>query len=142
MELLIKKIEQIKISNDCHSGENLKYEFNFLHNLEQKIEETFDDSSCSDFFVKNSMSFCMEMKQDFDEKKAKKLIEVVDWITDKHFVKKSILHQVGWCAQQLLQKRILSYKKGEKLVKRVCLVEFYWFNLSPLRFGKKEMRVL
>ena len=64
-----KKVEQIKISNDCHSGENLKYEFNFLHNLEQKIEEKFDDSSCSDFFVKNSMSFCMEMKQDFDEKK-------------------------------------------------------------------------
>ena len=34
-------------------------------------------------------------------KKAKKLIELVDWITDKHFVKKSILRQVGWCAQQL-----------------------------------------
>ena len=78
------------------------------------------------------------MKEEFDGKKAKKLIELVDWITDEHFAKKSILRQVGWCANQLLQKKILNYKKGEKLVKRVYFVEFYWFNLSPLCFGKKE----
>ena len=72
------------------------------------------------------------------KKRQKKLIEIVDWITDEHFAKKSILRQVGWCANQLLQKRILNYKKGEKLVKRVYLVEFYWFNLSPLCFGEKE----
>ena len=35
------------------------------------------------------------MKEDFDEEKAKKLIELVDWITDEHFVKKLILRQVG-----------------------------------------------
>ena len=74
MELLIKKIEQIKISDDCYSGENLEHEFNFLHNLEQKIEEKFDDSSSSNFFGKRSMSLCLEMKDDIDEKKAKKLI--------------------------------------------------------------------
>ena len=28
MELLIKKIKQIKISDDCYSGENLEHEFN------------------------------------------------------------------------------------------------------------------
>ena len=133
-----KKIEQIKIRNDCYSGENLEHEFNFLYNLEQKIEEKLDDSSCSNFFGKRSMSFCVEMKEEFDEKKSKKLIKLVDWITDEHFANKSILHQVGWCANQLLQKRILNYKKGEELVKRVYLVEFYWFNLSPLHFGKKE----
>ena len=59
MELLIKKIEQIKISDDCYSGENIEHEFNFLLNLEQKIEEKFDDSSCSNFL--RSMSFCGEM---------------------------------------------------------------------------------
>ena len=138
MELLIKKVEQIKISDDCYSGENLEHEFNFLLNLEQKIEEKFDDSSCSNFFGKRSMSFCVEIKEEFDEKKAKNLIEIVDWTTDEHSAKKSILRQVGWCANQLLQKRILNYKKGEELVKRVYLVEFYWFNSSPLRFGKKE----
>ena len=125
MELLIKKIEQIKISDDYYSGENLEHEFNFLHNLEQKIEEKFDDSSYSNFFGKRSMSFCVEMKEEFDEKKAKKLIEIVDWITDEHFAKKSILRQMGWCVNQLLQKRILNYKKGEEFVKRVYLVEFY-----------------
>ena len=41
------------------------------------------------------MSFCVEMKEDFDGKKAKKLIELVDWITDERFLKKLILRQVG-----------------------------------------------
>ena len=138
MKLLIKKIEQIKISDDCYSGENLEHEFNFLHNLEQKIEEKFDDSSCSNLLGKRSMSLCVEMKEDFDDKKAKNLIELVDWITDEHFAKKSILHPVGGCAQQLLQKIILNYKKEKELVERVYLVEFYLFNSSPFCFGKKE----
>ena len=73
MELLIKKIEQIKISDDCYFGENLEHEFNFLHNLDQKIEEKFDDSSSSNFFGKRSMSWCVEMKEDFDEKIGKKV---------------------------------------------------------------------
>ena len=82
------------------------------------------------------------MKEEFDEKKAKKLIELVDWITDEHFAKKSILRQVGWCANQLLQKRILNYKKGEELVKRVYLVEFS--DLIRLLFvlEKKRLRLL
>ena len=89
-------------------------------------------------FLAKDLSLCVEMKEDFDERKAKKLVELVDWITDEHFANKSFLRQVGWCAQQLLQKRILNYKKGEEFVKRVYLVEFYWFNSSPFRSGKKE----
>ena len=69
--------------------------FYFLHNLEQKVEENFDDSSCSNFFGKRYVSFCVEMKEEFDEEKAQKLIELVDWITDEHLVKKSILRQEG-----------------------------------------------
>ena len=125
MELLIKKIEKIKISDDCYSGENLEHEYNFLHELEQKIEEKFDDSSCSNFCGKRSMSLCVEMKEELNEEKIKKLLELVDWITDEHFAQKLILRQVGWCAQQMLQKRILNYKKGEELVKKVYLLEFY-----------------
>ena len=41
------------------------------------------------------MSFCVDMKEDFDEEEAKKLIELVGWTTDEHFVKKSILRQEG-----------------------------------------------
>ena len=118
MELLIKKIEKIKISDDCYSGENLEHEYNFLHELEQKIEEKFDDSSCSNFFGKRTMSLCVEMKEELNEEKMKKLLELVDWITDEHFAQKLILRQVGWCAQQMLQKRILNYKKGEELAKK------------------------
>ena len=77
------------------------------------------------------MSLCVKMKEDFDEKKVEKLIELVDWITDEHFAKKSFLCQVGWCAHQLFQKRILNYKKGEELMKRVYLVEFFCFAKKP-----------
>ena len=138
MELLIKKIKQIKISDDCYSGENLEHEYNFLHELKQKIEEKFDDSSCNNFFGKRTMSLCVEVKEELNEEKTKKLLELVDWITDEHFAQKLILCQVGWCAQQMLQKRILNYKKGEELVKKVYLLKFCWFNLSPLHFGEKE----
>ena len=67
-----KKIKQIKITDDCYPGESLEHEFNFLHKLEQKIEEKFDDFSCSNFFGKRSMSFCVEVKEDFDQKKTKR----------------------------------------------------------------------
>ena len=55
------------------------------------------------------MSLCVEMNQEITETKAKKLLEIVDWLTDKHFAKKLILREVGWCAQQMLQKRIFNY---------------------------------
>ena len=73
----------------------LEHEFYFLHNLQQKVEEKFDDSGCSNIFGKRSMSYWVEMKEDFDVKKAKKLMGLFDWINDEHFVKKSILRQVG-----------------------------------------------
>ena len=84
------------------------------------------------------MSLCVEMKQEINEARGKKLLELIDWITDEHFAKKLILRQIGWSAQQMLQERILDYKKGEELIKRVHLIEFYWFNSFPLRFGEKE----
>ena len=36
MESLVKKIEQIKIADDCYFGENLEHEHNFLNDLEEK----------------------------------------------------------------------------------------------------------
>ena len=67
----------------------------FYITLSKKLKKRFDDSSCSNFFGKKPMSFCVEMKEEFDQKKAEKLIELVDWIADQHFVKKSILRQVS-----------------------------------------------
>ena len=81
---------------------------------------------------------CGNVSGNYRNKETTILLEIVDWLTDEHFAKKLILREVGWCAQQMLQKRILNYKKGEELIKRVHLIEFYWFNSSPLRFGEKE----
>ena len=66
------------------------------------------------------------------------MLELIDWIADEQFTEKLILQQFGWCAQQILQNRICNCKKGEELIKRVHLTEFYWFISSPLRFGEKE----
>ena len=93
--------------------------------LKKKIQEKFEDAECSNFFRKRTMSLCVEMNQQITETKAKKILEIVDWLTDEHFAKKLILRKVGWCAQQMLQKRIINYKKGEELIKRVHLIEFY-----------------
>ena len=109
-----------------------------MNDLEEKIQEKFKDSKCSNFFGKRAMSLCVEMNLEIPETKAKKLLEIVDWLTDEHFAKKFILREVGWCDHQMLQKQIFNYKKGEELIKRVHLTEFYWFNSSPLRFGEKE----
>ena len=111
---------------------------NFLNDLEEKFQEKFESSKCSNFFGKRKISLCVEMYQEMAETKAKKLLEIVDWLTDEHFPKKLSLREVGWCAQKMLQKRILNYKKGEKLIKKVRLIDFYWFNSSPLCFGEKK----
>ena len=100
----------------------MEHEQNFLNDLEEKIQEKFEDSKCSNFFGKGTMSLCVEMYQEITVTKAKKLLEIVTWLTDEHFAKKLILRKVGWCAQQMLQKRILNYKKGEELIKRVHLI--------------------
>ena len=31
------------------------------------------------------MSLCVEMKEELNEEKIKKLLELIDWITDEHF---------------------------------------------------------
>ena len=100
--IVSKKIEQIKIPDDCYFGENLEHEHNFLNDLEEKIQEKFEDFDSSNFFGKRTLSLCVEMNQEITEIKAKKLLKIVDWLTDKHFAKKLILREVGWCAQQML----------------------------------------
>ena len=57
MESLIKKFEQIKISDDCYLGENLDHENNFLNELGEKIQEKFDETHCSSFFLRKNNEF-------------------------------------------------------------------------------------
>ena len=95
MESLVTKIEQIKISDDCYFGENLEHGHYFLNDLEEKIQENFEDSGCSSFFGKRTMKLCVEMNQEITETKAKKILKIVDWLTDEHFAKKLILREVG-----------------------------------------------
>ena len=59
------------------------------------------------FWQKNIEFMCGNESRSY-RNKGKKLLENVDWLTDEHFTKKLILREVWWCAQQMLQKRILN----------------------------------
>ena len=75
-----------------------------MNDLKEKIQEKFEDSKCSNFFGKRTMSLCVEMYQEITETKAKKLLKIVDWLTDEHFAEKLFLREVGWCAQHVTKK--------------------------------------
>ena len=44
------------------------------------------------------------MYQQITETKAKKLLKIVDWLTDEHFAEKLFLREAGWCAQHVTKK--------------------------------------
>ena len=48
------------------------------------------------------------------------------------------LHQLGWCSNYTLDKRFLNYPKGNGIIKKTEVIEFYWFNHSPNRFDKQR----
>ena len=66
--IVSKKIEQIKIADDCYFGENLEHKHNFLNNLEEKNQEKFEDSECSNFWQKNNEFMCGNESRNYRNK--------------------------------------------------------------------------
>ena len=55
-----KKLEQVKISNDCFFGDDFSDEEEFLVKTQKKIEQEIEGSEISYYFSKSSMSLCFE----------------------------------------------------------------------------------
>ena len=80
-------MEEIKISNDCLFGQDLSNEQNFLEKIEEKIDQEIPGSEISYFFRKRSMALCFEIPL-MNENIAKDLLLKIDWLMNKHFLKK------------------------------------------------------
>ena len=52
VDVLTKKLEEIKIGDDVFLGNDLSYEENFINNLIKKIEKEIDDCDVSYFLSK------------------------------------------------------------------------------------------
>ena len=68
-----KKLEEVKISDDCFFGEDLSYEQEFLNKVGEKIEKEIEGSEVSYFFSKRSMIVCFEISK-INESIAKQLL--------------------------------------------------------------------
>ena len=58
-----KKLEEVKISDDCFFGEDLSYEQEFLNKVGEKIEKEIEGSEVPYFFSKRSMTVCFEISK-------------------------------------------------------------------------------
>ena len=68
-----KKLEEVKINDDCFFGEDLSYEQEFLNKVGEKIEKEIEGSEVSYFFSKRSMIVCFEISK-INESIAKQLL--------------------------------------------------------------------
>ena len=58
-----KKLEEVKISDDCFFGEDLSYEQEFLNKVGEKIEKEIEGFEVPYFFSKSSMTVCFEISK-------------------------------------------------------------------------------
>ena len=83
VDFLTKKLEEMKISDDVFSGNDLSSKKKFFKVIEN-FEQKFDDCEVSYYVSERSMSICCESLT-MTETIAKKLFELTDWLMDEHF---------------------------------------------------------
>ena len=137
VDVLTKKLEEIKIGDDVFLGNDLSYEENFINDLIKKIEKEIDDCEVSYFLSKKIMSICCESLT-MTETIARKFLKLADLLMDEHFFQKNGLRELGWCSNYMLDRRSVNYHEKKKIIKRTEIVASYWFNNSPNRFHKQQ----
>ena len=144
MELLTKKMQDIKIIDDILLGNDLSFEQKFLNHVVYKCSEEIENCIVPFYFSKKSMTICCETLI-ISETIAKSLLDIVDLAMTQHFFCTNGLRQLGWCAHYFLDTRSLAYcssklpqttestdfywrNKSQEPTKATQLTEFYWFN--------------
>ena len=136
VDVLMKKLEETKIVDDIISGKDLSHEQNFLNDVTD-FGKKLEYCEISTYLSKRSMTICCGTFV-LTEVTDKKLLDVVDRLLDEHFFQADGLHQLGWCSNYMLDKRPLNYPKGNSIIRKTEVIEFYWFNHSPNRFDKQR----
>ena len=84
VDVLTKKLEEIKIADDIFFGKDLSYEQNFLNAIIEKLGKELKDCEVSSYLNKKSMTiFCETLA--LTKVDSKKLLVVVDRLLDEHF---------------------------------------------------------
>ena len=127
MDLLTKKLDEIKINEDVFLGNDLTFEQRFLNKLieknEQEIEQEKIECEVSYYLHKKSMSICCETLI-MTETIARKLLKLTDQLMDKHFFENDGLRKLGWCSNYMLDRRTHNYHKNRECFKKTEIVEF------------------
>ena len=118
-------------------GNDLSYEEKFLNNVIEKIEQEIENCEVSYYLSKKSMSICYESLT-MTETIARKLLKLADWLMDEHFFQKNGLRELGWCRNDMLDRRSVNYHEDKQVFKKTEIVEFCWLNNSPNRFHKQQ----
>ena len=118
-------------------GNDLSYEEKFLNNVIEKIEQEIENCEVPYYLSKKSMSICYESLT-MTETIARKLLKLADWLMDEHFFQKNGLRELGWCRNDMLDRRSVNYHEDKQVFKKTEIVEFYWLNNSPNRFHKQQ----
>ena len=101
VESLTKKLEEVKISDDCFFGDDLSYKENFLNEIEPKIQKEIQNSEISWYLSKISMSAYFE-NSIMNKKIAKDLLSKIDWLMNAHFFQKN------WPARTVLMFKLFT----------------------------------
>ena len=127
MDLLTKKLDEIKINEDVFLGNDLTFEQRFLNKLIEKIEQEIEqekiECEVSYYLHKKSMSICCETSI-MTETIARKLLKLTDQLMDKHFFENDGLRKLGWCSNYMLDRRTHNYHKNRECFKKTEIVEF------------------
>ena len=114
IDLITKKLEEIKIVKDNFLGNNFKRKF--LDDVTEMLGKELKDCEVSTYLSKKSMAICCETLF-LTEISSKKLLYVIDRMLDEHFFKGDGLLELGWCSRYVMDKRNINYPKGSKIEK-------------------------
>ena len=94
IDLITKKLEEIKIVKDNFLGNDLSFERKFLDDVTEMLGKELKDCEVSTYLSKKSMAICCETLF-LTEISGKKLLKVIDRMLDEHFFKGNGLLELG-----------------------------------------------
>ena len=127
MELLSHQLENLNLSDNFYTEQDLSNEETFSGDLKKLIDERFfEGHQCSFYFGKRIMTFSFELSVSPTRAIAKVLLNTIE----ETFAKEENLYKIGWCSSYMIDKRY----------DRAYLIEFAWLNISPNRkvYVKKD----
>ena len=127
VDLLTKKLDEIKINEDVFLVNDLTFKQRFLNKLIEKIEQEIEqekiECEVSYYLHKKSMSICCKTSI-MTETIARKLLKLTDRLMDEHVFEKDGLRKLGRCSNYILDRRTHSYHKNKELKKKLKLLNF------------------